>query len=718
MSEPIALDAPRADTLDLALAYAEAGWPVFPCDPLSKRPLAVTGFKSASKSPAEITKLWRRRPDAMVAIPTGEASGVFVVDLDRDDAKGLDGAAEIARLGDLPRTISQRTPRGGRHAFLRWNPDRPVRNSAGTIARGVDVRGEGGYVVVSGSVRADGARYEWETPPEAMEPAEAPEWLYEAMSRQQPEPAPAPTRPPYKPLATQGGAYADAALAEECQRVASAPAGQRNDALNRAAFSLGQLVGGGELAEAVVRAELERAAEASGLLADDGAGAVRATMESGLAAGRQTPRAKPEPTRVEPIVLRSAREVVDPTTGEVTLEGPPPGLDLNAWRSSRFVGEPPEIQWLIRDAIPMGIPAMVAAAGDVGKSMLLLEAGRRIAFGCSPISPPIFGGDVAREGSVVIITAEDDAASIHRRLASLDDRQARFTARGERLIIVPLPDAGGPFAIVRQTHDGLEVTDDFKRLEDQLAGIPDLALMVFDPLQAFVHAPINEDPAAGQFVCSLLARLAAGTGATTLAAHHMRKPGRGGIHTLQDAREAVRGTTALVDGLRLAYALWPTEEKEARAICKELNRTYQPNAIVKGGVIKANGPSKRSVATYVRNDNGLLVDHSALLAGGRAPHRESLETLVAAVGQAAEAGQPFTKTGANGVYELRHRLPASLRTISRDKLQGLAQEALDGAMITQALASGTTVKWLDVPGGRFALGLGEFTQGATSQAQA
>ena len=98
-----------------------------------------------------------------------------------------------------------------------------------------------------------------------------------------------------------------------------------------------------------------------------------------------------------------------------------------------------------------------------------------------------------------------------------------------------------------------------------------------------------------------------------LTAHHMRKPGQGqSIKTLSEAREAIRGTTALVDGMRLGYALWPVEEQEAQKICKELGRPYSANSVVRGGVVKANGPTSRLISTYVRDKTGLLIDCSSL----------------------------------------------------------------------------------------------------------
>lgn len=391
----------------------------------------------------------------------------------------------------------------------------------------------------------------------------------------------------------------------------------------------------------------------------------------------------------------------------------PSPLSIFDWTVDRFVGEAPRVEYLVDGVIPMGVPGMVSAAGDTGKSFALLELHRRVAFGSGVYASPIFGGKVVGEGVSVMITSEDDANEVHRRVAALDDRGERFGPLGKRMIVVPLPSAGGARAFWREDRkQGLVETDDFKRMCDQLMSIDCLRLVTFDPLASFAHVPINEDPTAGQFVCSSLARLASETKATVLTAHRMRKS-KSPIENLGDARDAIRGSTALVDGLRLAYAMWPADEARAKRICKDLGTPYTPNKVVLGGVVKANGAARRIMSTYLRSDSGLLVDRTSGL-GSSAPAQDELRTaLVVAIEAAADAGSPFTKTGASGLFEMRERLPSELRGLSRARMDALAAEALDKGEIVRAAARGEkTQKWLDVPTGMFARGLGNFSAGA------
>ena len=158
--------------------------------------------------------------------------------------------------------------------------------------------------------------------------------------------------------------------------------------------------------------------------------------------------------------------------------------------------------------------------------------------------------------------------------------------------------------------------------------------------------------------------------------------------------------------------MWPADEARAKRTCKSLGIQYQPNKIVLGGVVKANGAARRILSTYARSDSGLLIDKTSGL-GATAPAKEDLRTaLVVAVEAAAAAGAPFTKTGASGLFEMRERLPDELRKIAKGRLDALASEALEKGEIVRAAAKGEkTAKWLDVSGGMFAIGLGNFATG-------
>lgn len=158
--------------LRAALGYAKRGIPVFPLEPGGKRPLTYSGFWDAATDARRIEAWWRRWPTANVGVPTGKRSSLLVLDVD-PAAGGLESLAELERSNEsLPKTPRARTGGGGTHIFFRYPADEEVRNSAGWLGPGLDVRAEGGYVVVPPS-RTKGV-YEWL---EKARLAEPPTWL-------------------------------------------------------------------------------------------------------------------------------------------------------------------------------------------------------------------------------------------------------------------------------------------------------------------------------------------------------------------------------------------------------------------------------------------------------------------------------------------------------------------------------------------------------------
>jgi hypothetical protein len=205
---------------------------------------------------------------------------------------------------------------------------------------------------------------------------------------------------------------------------------------------------------------------------------------------------------------------------------PAPGIDLLQWTADRYAGEARPISWLCRGTIPLGIAALIAAMGGLGKSYLALDLALQIAAGVAGLEQPrkILGGRIAIEGTAVVITAEDSFDAVHRRLNRIDP-EARRLRRPKRLIVLPLPDAGGPRPLIATNGKTLARTPFFDDLKRQLMQLPELRLVVIDPLQAFVLADVNADPAAAQFLWSAMAELATATRATILLTHHMRKDG-------------------------------------------------------------------------------------------------------------------------------------------------------------------------------------------------
>jgi len=163
------------DLMTAALYYAELGYYVFPCSPSAKHPITQHGFKDATTDPAQIEQWWAQYPLANVGIAT---EGLLVIDIDGIDNSWPgepEQAADLASAGAIALT-----PRDGRHYIFRRPDGKAWKCSTGKIAPGIDIRTDGGYIVVAPSKTKDGA-YTWapglelDDPPERL--PEPPAWL-------------------------------------------------------------------------------------------------------------------------------------------------------------------------------------------------------------------------------------------------------------------------------------------------------------------------------------------------------------------------------------------------------------------------------------------------------------------------------------------------------------------------------------------------------------
>jgi hypothetical protein len=156
------------ETLHAAVDFANAAIPVFRTN--GKVPDEAHGFKDATVDAAEAFGRFNENPGAGLAIPTGEASGWTVIDVDPRNG-GLSTLEALEREhGELPATAKQRTPSGGFHLLFRYDARLKPRN--GALGPGVDVKSDGGYIVVAPS-----ADYTWERSPLDTELAPIPEWV-------------------------------------------------------------------------------------------------------------------------------------------------------------------------------------------------------------------------------------------------------------------------------------------------------------------------------------------------------------------------------------------------------------------------------------------------------------------------------------------------------------------------------------------------------------
>ena len=151
---------PMSNVLTAALSYQQRGFSVIPIQPSEKKPLVHwEEYQSGRVTESEINAWWAKSPDANVGIVTGTVSGLVVIDLDTPEAK--EKLKELVPGFDFTTVPRSRTGKGWQLFFQ--HPGITIRNRAGVIP-GLDVRGDGGYVVAPPSIHPNGKAYKWEVP--------------------------------------------------------------------------------------------------------------------------------------------------------------------------------------------------------------------------------------------------------------------------------------------------------------------------------------------------------------------------------------------------------------------------------------------------------------------------------------------------------------------------------------------------------------------------
>ncbi len=230
------------NALDLALKYhAETGYPPFFCNE-AKRPNCPGGFHTAAHDPDGIRELWQKHPGPLIAVPTGEPSGVAVLDIDA--TKHPESAAWFWQHADELKTLTIESRSGGWHCYFQHRPGLTCTSALNRI-KGVDVRATGGYII---AWAAHGYRTLLQAPI-----APWPSWLT-LPAENRPERAPSPPRVPD-----------DANIGKLMRWVVSAGEGERNARVFWAGCRLAEQVAAGTLGHAYAAALIEQAGIAAGL---------------------------------------------------------------------------------------------------------------------------------------------------------------------------------------------------------------------------------------------------------------------------------------------------------------------------------------------------------------------------------------------------------------------------------------------------------------------
>jgi Bifunctional DNA primase/polymerase, N-terminal/Family of unknown function (DUF5906) len=255
------------DMKGAALALAQRGFLIFPCDNRHKGPHGVLGRLGglywATDNPVEIEQWWGEAPEACIGLLMGRRTGVFAIDIDtKSQAHKDDGLMNFNRLeNDLRTTIGGRahtTAHGGIHKIFKWFEGGPGKISPfkveDTEYRGVEIMGNGAFIVIPPSKLADGGIYNVK---EECAPPIPPKKLQGVLGEQPKfEPEPGPSTDKWDPE------WCRAKLEEIVAEIAATEPHTYDD-VSKLALQIGSLVAGGGLDDAVAWAALSEAASAS-----------------------------------------------------------------------------------------------------------------------------------------------------------------------------------------------------------------------------------------------------------------------------------------------------------------------------------------------------------------------------------------------------------------------------------------------------------------------
>jgi hypothetical protein len=503
-----------------------------------------------------------------VGILTGSASGnIFVLDVDVGPGKDGDDSLRALQMthGDLPETAEVRTGGGGLHLYFRAPPGvAVVRNSASKLGPGLDIRGEGGFVVAPPSMHASGQPYVWSwTNTLAEGIADAPAWLLDLVRAESaigatPRDRVASSPPVASPvgagslgvlppavedgreeymrdtvfavaleLTGENGAWP---TAEEVYEVAWPQFLRRVD-LSRP----GRITR--DNAEAEMRA---KCAQIAAKAENGGMGALEDVVAAYQAKRREQPRQGPGNRQEE-------------AAGEVKRDEPPepPPEDLGR----EFVLRPPQQiplrRWLYGDTYIRSFVSVLAAPGGAGKTTLYVAEALAIATG-----RPLVGITPAERTGVWIMNLEDPADEMERRIGAA---AIHYGIRQEDIAGRLLVDAGRdkPLTTAHQTRDGVVIHQPMIDAIVEVIRRKKIGVVIVDPFVAS-HAVSENDNQAINAVVASWRLIADMTGCCVVLVHHFRK-----LNGEEGSIDSVRGGSAMIGAVRTARVMNVMSDAEA-----------------------------------------------------------------------------------------------------------------------------------------------------------
>jgi len=423
----------------VALDLAQHGFYVFPCQSKvgcdgDKTPLISSWRESSTYDPELISQWWRRHPHALIAIDCGK-SDIIVIDADRHSEE-VDGVANLQEILGSDLAIVGcpivETAGNGLHLYFAQPHQDRFRNSRGALPPGIDVRGDGGYIIAPGSARLLGAGWVQRiSSPDLLEAKAAstlpqlPEKLFRRIRKlnastiRSPEAVRVEKFNQFTSSGTGSRAYALVALKEETNRLTNASRGTRNITLNSVAFRLGSFVARDWLSRAEVESALKQACLLNGL-SKESPTEVQRTISSGLLAGINTPHS--DLPALKSIEQRSSAIFTDQeeTTKNIGDHTKYSTANEGLLKGFIFDGDiPPKAPpQLVRKLIPQQGICFIGGQSGAGKTFVAIDLAVSLASGTS-----FFSHQTLERVGVVILAAEG-AHTLASRIQVARDQKA------------------------------------------------------------------------------------------------------------------------------------------------------------------------------------------------------------------------------------------------------------------------------------------------------
>ena len=500
------------------LGLFDLGFSVFPVRRGDKRPVVDWNPFQKKRASREQVEEWSRT-DHNIGIVTGAISNLVVLDLDTPEA------IQEANRQRVPDTKVVWTGKGMHVYFL--HPGGIIKNRTGFWA-GMDLRGDGGYVVGPGAIHSTGKIYEWMDTSNNFDLAPMPQWLLGALKQ--------PQMSLNEPASETGtSAYGNAALKSELKALEHTPEGRRNDQLNKSTFALAQLVASGAVDADDAQERLYETAEVIGLGADEIDKTIKGAWKSGLAHPRK---------------LNLKRNEDGPGAGEVPKE-----VHFTAkpypWADPGTIPPRPWVygRWLLR-----GTVTAVIAPGGVGKSIFMAGTALTLSSGKEALGKTVCDGPQR----VWLWNLEDDGDELSRQLNAFAKHHGIIKKDcADRLFVDSAMD-GAELCTAMEDKKSFRIFEPvYVALLRELSN-RHIDVLIIDPFVSS-HAVDENANIKIDAIAKKWGRLAKQANCAIVLVHHSRKLGGQKV-----TAETSRGAGALINAVRSALVLNRMDKEEAK----------------------------------------------------------------------------------------------------------------------------------------------------------